>query len=103
MLITNKKQLCKYYTDQRIWQGIPSIEVTPKGRVFVTWYSGTTKEGDNNYCLGALIPVFGLILWVGSGGPGPLPRIMPFGPVSATIPMQKICAGASLSRSAMIL
>ena len=49
MLITNQKQLRQYYTDQRIWQGIPSVEVTDKGRIFVTWYSGTTKEGDGNY------------------------------------------------------
>jgi predicted neuraminidase len=28
----------------RTWQGIPGIERTPKGRLFVSWYSGGTKE-----------------------------------------------------------
>ncbi|MFN9266531.1 MAG: sialidase family protein [Acidobacteriota bacterium] len=28
----------------RTWQGIPGLEVTPKGRVFVSWYSGGPKE-----------------------------------------------------------
>jgi predicted neuraminidase len=28
----------------RTWQGIPGIELTPKGRLFVSWYSGGTRE-----------------------------------------------------------
>ena len=28
----------------RTWQGIPGVECTPKGRLFVSWYSGGTKE-----------------------------------------------------------
>jgi predicted neuraminidase len=28
----------------RTWQGIPGIERTPKGRVFLSWFSGGTKE-----------------------------------------------------------
>ncbi len=28
----------------RTWQGIPGLERTPKGRLFVSWYSGGTKE-----------------------------------------------------------
>ena len=28
----------------RTWQGIPGIERTPKGRLFVSWFSGGTKE-----------------------------------------------------------
>jgi predicted neuraminidase len=28
----------------RTWQGIPGIERSPKGRIFVAWYSGGTKE-----------------------------------------------------------
>lgn len=51
MLITDAKELCKFYTDQRIWQGIPSIEVTPKGRIFITFYSGGVKEDIGNYCM----------------------------------------------------
>ena len=37
MLITKEEDLRRFYTDQRIWQGIPSIEVTPKGRIFITF------------------------------------------------------------------
>ena len=28
----------------RTWQGIPGLEVTPKGRLYVSWFSGGTKE-----------------------------------------------------------
>lgn len=51
MLITDKQELRKYEAGQRIWQGIPSIEVTAKGRMFVCWYSGRTSETLGNYCL----------------------------------------------------
>jgi AraC-like DNA-binding protein/predicted neuraminidase len=51
MLITNKEELRQYYTDHRIWQGIPGIEITKKGRIFVTFYSGGTREQINNYAL----------------------------------------------------
>ena len=37
MLITDPKRLQAFYTGQRIWQGIPSVEVTKKGRIFVTF------------------------------------------------------------------
>ncbi len=30
----------------RLWQGIPGLERTAGGRIFVTWYSGGTKEPD---------------------------------------------------------
>ena len=30
----------------RIWQGIPGIEKTAKGRLFVTWFSGGAKEPE---------------------------------------------------------
>ena len=49
MLITNKEQLRKFNSDQRIWQGIPSIEVTKKGRIFATFYSGGVKEEFGNF------------------------------------------------------
>jgi len=29
---------------QRTWQGIPGLERTPKGRLFVSWFSGGPKE-----------------------------------------------------------
>ena len=51
MIITEKSELKKYYTENRIWQGISSIEVTPKGRIFVTFYSGGIKEEIGNYSL----------------------------------------------------
>jgi len=51
MLITDPAELTKYKADQRIWQGIPSIEVTKQGRIFVTFYSGGTGEEIGNYAL----------------------------------------------------
>ena len=29
---------------QRVWQGIPGLERTAKGRVFVSWFTGGPKE-----------------------------------------------------------
>ena len=49
MLITDKEQLKQYYKDYRIWQGIPSIEVTKKGRIFSAFYSGDVTETLENY------------------------------------------------------
>ena len=49
MLLTDSKQLREYYTDKRHWQGIPSVEVTKNGRIFVTFYSGGVKEQIGNY------------------------------------------------------
>lgn len=49
MLITNQKQLEKFNTCHRIWQGIPSIEHTKGGRTFVCFYSGETTETFGNY------------------------------------------------------
>ena len=51
MLITDKELMNEYGTSKRLWQGIPSIEVTKKGRVFLTFYSGGTKEEIGNYVL----------------------------------------------------
>ncbi len=50
-LIVNPEELKKYYADQRVWQGIPSVEVTKNGRIFVTFYSGGVREGLGNYCM----------------------------------------------------
>ncbi len=49
MLITDKKELQKYSTVHRLWQGIPAIEVTKKGRIFSAFYSGSTKETLGNF------------------------------------------------------
>lgn len=52
MLITNKNELKKFTSPHRIWQGIPGIEVTCGGRIFMTFYSGGTREEIGNYaCL----------------------------------------------------
>ena len=51
MLITDKNTLSNYSLDKRIWQGIPSIEVTKGGRMFLTYYSGGIKEEIGNYCI----------------------------------------------------
>ena len=51
MLITDKKELERFRTETRIWQGIPSIAVSHKGRIFVTFYSGGVKEEFGNYAM----------------------------------------------------
>ena len=49
MIITNKDELTGYVATKRIWQGIPGIERTEKGRLFATWYSGGVSEQYGNY------------------------------------------------------
>ena len=49
MLVTDKELLKKY--TQRKWQGIPSIDVTLGGRLFVTFYSGGDGEELGNFCV----------------------------------------------------
>ena len=49
MLITDKQKLQKYTTEHRLWQGIPGIEVTKKGRIFSCFYSGGVKEELGNF------------------------------------------------------
>ncbi len=51
MLLTDKNVLKGYRQENRLWQGIPSIEVTKGGRIFLTYYSGGTKEEIGNYCI----------------------------------------------------
>ena len=51
MLITDVNELKKYDSAHRLWQGIPSVAVTKRGRIFVTFYSGGMKEEIGNYCL----------------------------------------------------
>ncbi|MEX0643235.1 MAG: sialidase family protein [Pirellulales bacterium] len=44
----------KYWPRIRLWQGIPSIERTAKGRLWATWYCGPLIEGtngDGNYAV----------------------------------------------------
>lgn len=49
LFITDKNEMIKYSTTQRVWQGIPSIEVTRNGRIFSAFYSGGTKEEVGNF------------------------------------------------------
>lgn len=49
MLITDKNLLEKYCTKNRIWQGIPGIEVTKNGRIFSVFYTGGSDEELGNY------------------------------------------------------
>ena len=49
MLITNPSKLRSFYSDHRVWQGIPGIAKTPKGRTFISFYSGNTKETYGNF------------------------------------------------------
>ena len=49
MLITDHEKLKEYTATNRLWQGIPSIEVTRNGRIFLAFYSGGTNEEIGNY------------------------------------------------------
>ncbi|MBO5199001.1 MAG: exo-alpha-sialidase [Lachnospiraceae bacterium] len=51
MLITDKEALNQFYSDYRVWQGIPAIERTADGRLFCTFYSGRATETYGNYCV----------------------------------------------------
>ena len=51
MLITDAAKLEAYYSYHRVWQGIPGIACTKKGRTFISFYSGDTKETYGNYAV----------------------------------------------------
>lgn len=51
MLITDHEKLKAFQTSHRLWQGIPSIEVTKRGRTFLTFYSGGTREEIGNFAV----------------------------------------------------
>jgi BNR/Asp-box repeat. len=51
MLYTQSNDLSSFYAEKRIWQGIPGIEITKKGRIFSTFYSGGRTEEFGNYCV----------------------------------------------------
>ena len=51
MLITNPERLRCFYADHRVWQGIPGIERTRKGRTFLCFYSGGTTEEYGNFAV----------------------------------------------------
>lgn len=41
----------KYKDENRQWQGIPSIEITKGGRLWAVFYSGGTRESNENFVL----------------------------------------------------
>lgn len=51
MFITDKMKICELMYENRKWQGIPSVEVTRNGRLFITFYSGGETEEPGNYCV----------------------------------------------------
>lgn len=51
MLITQPDKLEKYNACNRIWQGIPGIARSKKGRLFSTFYSGGIQEQCGNFCV----------------------------------------------------
>ena len=51
MLITDKNALAAYTSENRVWQGIASLEVTDKGRIFFCFYSGGVREEVGNYSM----------------------------------------------------
>ncbi len=49
MLITKTEELTGFYAENRLWQGIPSVEVTANGRIFAVFYSGGETECMGNF------------------------------------------------------
>lgn len=49
MFITDKNELKRFDALHRVWQGVPGIEVTPKGRIFSCFYTGGNREDVGNY------------------------------------------------------
>ena len=48
----------RFQDDYRRWQGIPSIEVTEKGRIFVNFFSGQGAEVGGNFLIRTPSAVF---------------------------------------------
>ena len=51
MLITDRDALRRFAPPYREWQGDPGVAQTKRGRRFVAFYSGGTREQLGNYCL----------------------------------------------------
>lgn len=47
-ITTDPKKLRPYYTDKRLWQGVPSIGMSKGGRIFATFYSTGWREDIGN-------------------------------------------------------
>lgn len=48
-MITESEQLKRYSACHRVWQGIPGIARTRRGRILISFYSGRTAETYGNY------------------------------------------------------
>ncbi len=51
MIVLDKSKLEKYGAKMRLWQGIPTVAITRKGNIFISFYSGGTKECYGNFCV----------------------------------------------------
>ena len=51
MLITQPSELEQFSAQHRVWQGIPGIERTKGGRIFLSFYSGNVTEAFGNYAV----------------------------------------------------
>ena len=51
MLITDRSLLENFDSRHRVWQGIPGIARTKKGRTCISFYSGETSETFGNYAV----------------------------------------------------
>ena len=51
MFITDKNELKNYGPTKRIWQCVPSLAGTKNGRLFCTFYTGSSAELFGNYCV----------------------------------------------------
>jgi len=47
--ILSRPTAAKYQDEHRKWQGIPSVERTSGGRLYVNWYSGMDTETGGNF------------------------------------------------------
>jgi BNR repeat-like domain len=52
--ILSSPAAARYQDDHRLWQGIPSIEITAGGRLFVNWYTGMDTETCGNFVVVAI-------------------------------------------------
>jgi predicted neuraminidase len=48
MLVKNPTSIEKYAPDSRRFTGIPSMAISPEGRMWAVWYTGITPDEDSN-------------------------------------------------------
>ena len=52
--ILNAPSAARYQDDHRLWQGIPSVEITDGGRLYANWYTGMDTETSGNFVVVAI-------------------------------------------------